>query len=108
IRNCLKHANAHPKECVETLEEAFEVPIDMLRMLQIGPNLPNLTAGSDLPSFRIQPNVAFILMWMNRERPELEDVSNTFKEVFQQFGIEAKRADDFEHQDVITNVILEH
>jgi hypothetical protein len=66
------------------------------------------TSAPELASFSIQPNSAFILMWMNPERPELDDVSNTFKEAFGDFGIRAKRADNIEHQDVITDLILQH
>ena len=39
-------------------------------------------------------------MWMDRHKPELEDVLNAFKELFGQLGISAKRADGIEHQGV--------
>lgn len=55
-----------------------------------------------------RPNTAFILMWMDKNRPELEDVRGVFKTVFKRFGIEAIRADDVEHSDVITGMILKH
>ena len=54
------------------------------------------------------PNTAFILMWMDKNKAELEDVTNAIKETCSLFGIKALRADDVEHQDVITAVVLSH
>ena len=47
--------------------------------------------------------------WLNTADrvTELEDVSNAFKDVFHEFGMAAVRADDMEHQDVITQVVLD-
>lgn len=47
-------------------------------------------------------------MWMNLARPELQDVVNTFKGVFALFGIQTLRPDDIEHQDVLTEMVLQH
>jgi hypothetical protein len=60
------------------------------------------------PSSVVMPNTAFIIMWMDPARPELVDVLETAKEAFASFGIRALRADEIQHQDRITDVILQH
>ncbi len=54
----------------------------------------------------IKPNTAFILMAMDPRKPDLVDVYTTIKDVCQEFSITAYRADDIEHQDRITDLIL--
>ena len=55
----------------------------------------------------IKRNTAFVLMAMDRARPELEDIYNTIKEICAEFGLNAYRADRIEHQESITARILE-
>jgi len=84
-----------------------------VRQIDFG-NITNLKGdefGVVLPSTQktsYWPNTAFIMMWMDKSLPELEDVSNAIKEVCGQFGIKAVRADEVEHQEKITDIILEH
>lgn len=49
---------------------------------------------------------AFIMMWMDPNQPELNDVVDTVKDVFENFDIKAIRADDIEHESLITHRIL--
>jgi hypothetical protein len=55
---------------------------------------------------RYTPDTAFIMMQIDKGKPELEDVLDTVADVFGQFGISARRADEIEHDDVITNRVL--
>lgn len=67
---------------------------------------PGVSAsGLALPA-RYRPNTAFVMMRMDRSRPELVDVSDAVKQIFSDFGIVAVRADDIEHEGVITERIL--
>lgn len=64
-------------------------------------------SGFVIPHSRLIPQSAFIIMWMDPNRPELEEVHQTILEVCTSAGITAVRADDIQHSDQITEVVLE-
>lgn len=66
-----------------------------------------INAGAVLgESTRYRPNTAFIMMAMNTAKPELNDVVDAVKQVFDQFGIKALRVDDIEYDGKITEQIM--
>lgn len=57
---------------------------------------------------RIRKGVVFIIMAMDPSKPELEDIHGAIKEVCKSFDLRALRADDIEHQERITDIILQN
>ncbi len=70
-----------------------------------GALLAGAARGENARSYR--PNTAFLLMWISPEHAELNDVRNTVQEVFKKFNIKATRADEIEHEGVITERIIQ-
>lgn len=92
----------------------FERYADALqtRLELTNPNLDN-SPDLNLPSSAkpiaagYRPGTCFIIMWMDKNHPELIDVSNTVKRCFEEFNVAAVRSDDIEHEEVITQRILD-
>jgi hypothetical protein len=101
------------EEDADSLEQAMDCFSEGLRTVQAVCDLI-LPREIDLPRANaknsnspIRPNTAFIMMRIDKNRPELEDLKNTVKDTFALFGIVAKRSDEIEHEGVITERILE-
>ena len=69
------------------------------------PTSANQLVLGETSSYR--PNTAFIMMAIDRDKPELEDIRNGIKEVFDEFGVKAVTADELEHGDAITARVLD-
>jgi len=80
---------------------------DILDLVAVSRGLGPVGRGalSSAPA-RYRPGTAFIMMSMDKSRPELVDVADAIKQVFEQFDVRAVRADDIEHEELITTRIL--
>jgi len=100
---------SHPEDARKSFFQCHEKLAGIVQLLKITPsNMPNglLQKNPNLPqSYR--PNTAFIMMPINSNNPELDDIYDVYKDCFSKFGITAIRADDIEHEDVITKRIIE-
>ena len=85
--------------------EKFEGIVQLLEITPI--HIPDgLPAKNPNLHQSYRPNTAFIMMPINSENPELDDIYETYKNCFSMFGIEAIRADEIEHEDIITKRII--
>ena len=95
--------------------EARTIFLREMRKLQDLVDLLDVSANQNVGGVNLNPqvsahqesNTAFIMMMIDPERPELEDLYNTYKECFAKFEISAIRADEIEHQETITDKTIE-
>jgi len=95
-----------PTEAGQTFAEWTEKISAIVDLVAASPD-PGLAGGRELTeAVRYRPGTAFIMMWMDKSKPELTDVFDAVKGVFGSFDIRALRADEIEHEDLITSRIL--
>lgn len=98
-----------PKEAVDHFERGFKRAMEILEnQSPSDAAAPAAIVQYETPAIqKYRTNTAFIIMWISPDHPELEDVKDCIKQVFKEFGIDAVRSDEIEHQDVITKRILD-
>ena len=97
-----------PEQASRNFERDISNLLGLVDLLEVPPALlsdefranPQVTAA-------YEPDSAFVMMQIDRNMPELEDRYNAIKECFAEYRITAVRADEIEHQEVITDKIME-
>jgi hypothetical protein len=97
------------QHCLTRLESLFQLLLEKMDLIAPAPeDLTRAIVSSQVPNIqRYRSNTAFIMMQINAKIPELEDIKNSIKDVFKEFGIEAVRSDEIEHSETITQRILD-
>jgi len=98
----------HPTKACQRFDRDITNLIGLVDLLDVSPILSTDEWRSNpQATVAYEPDTAFVMMQIDPQNPEVEDVYNTIKDCFTQFGIEAVRADEIEHEDVITKEIME-
>jgi hypothetical protein len=99
-----------PSDAKQKFISSSEQIVEIIRLAEAGNSLDSPSYNNRLSpsanSVRYRRGTAFIMMWMNPGNPELDDIHDTVVEVFRQFKIRAIRADDIEHEGIITERVL--
>ena len=94
----LGDASTAPKR----FDQAVTKTLDLVDLL-----LPTDAAELAQPgTVNYRPNTAFVMMAIDDDKPELEDIKNVIKDVFEEYEIDAVAADEIEHEGAITDRIL--
>lgn len=98
---------ATPLNAKSTFQEGINTLTKVLSLVEAA-STPDasLISGVGSTASKYRANTGFIMMWMDPKQPNLIDVADTIREVFQSFGIRALRADDIEHEGLITERVL--
>ena len=99
---------AHPEQARRSFERDIANLIRLVNLLDVSPTLStDEWRANPQVIAEYEPDSAFVMMQIDPRNPGLEDRYNTIKDCFGQFGINAVRADEIEHEDVITDKIRE-
>jgi hypothetical protein len=99
---------AEPSSAKNDFEEWIEKICEIIRLAKSSKTINrNIITSEPIEISRYKPGTAFIMMSFDKAKPELVDLYDTIKDVFLQFEISAIRADDIEHEGIITSRILD-
>ncbi len=101
--------NTDPQTALNLFKRSALAVADKIELLAPTPdNIAGAIVSSQAHGLlKVRPGTAFIMMQIDDKIPKLEDINNTIKRSFQEFGINAVRADEIEHSGIITQRILD-
>lgn len=98
---------ASPAEASRAFNSAMNTLASIYELIEASPSAaPDGQVASMSSASKYRPNSVFVMMWIDPKNPTLEDTYETIKSVCTKFGLYALRADEIEHEEVITERIL--
>jgi hypothetical protein len=96
-----------PKDAHERFLASAQSLAAVLRIVDASAQEHSPSLSSTVPApAKYRAGTAFIMMWMDPSHPELTDVADAVRGVFRTFDIRAVRADDIEHEGLITDRVI--
>ena len=107
IRDRSEGHGLSPEDAATKFADCVQMLGAVLRLIEASnQDLPLSAIAASLPPAKYLAGTAFIMMWMDPTHPELTDVADAVRSVFRSFEIRAVRADDIEHEGLITDRVL--
>ncbi len=96
-----------PRDGIRTTHRIIEELLRLWELVSSSPDLRNIEAPLSAAGVtKYRENTVFVMMWIDPSRPELEDVYDAIKSTCRLYNLNAVRADEIEHEEVITAKIL--
>ena len=94
---------SQPKTACSAFDQGIQNLLGLIDLMNISlDQSTNTYRRNPQVTANYEPDTAFVMMQIDPDSPEVEDRYNTIKDCFMRFRIEAVRADEIEHEDVIT------
>jgi hypothetical protein len=98
---------ADPVSAGRMFSSAISVLSRQLELIEATPDVALARERESNPDIaKYRKDTVFVMMWIDPSRAELEDVFEAIKECCTSFGLRAQRADEIEHEGVITDRVL--
>lgn len=98
--------HAQPQEASREFLRGMNTITAIIELVEASPDPTYSLGRRDPDASKYRPNTVFVMMWIDPQNPNLQDIYNTIKESCSKFGLNALRADEIEHEEVITERIL--
>jgi hypothetical protein len=98
-----------PREAKKAFDNYYTKTKDIFDLVKSSPisTVGNISDHNKNVPASYRPNTAFLIMQISPNDSKVQDIYDAYVECFEKFGIKAIRADDIEHEEIITSRIID-